>query len=96
LVLVAWSVLAVVFQRKSVVLHRIDVPLTSLSIVSTFVGALQALRSSQGLTRLKDARIAMAKAVLLTRDAALLFSTYIYPRDKKLGLLAGKRRLTGL
>jgi hypothetical protein len=93
---VTWSVLAVVFQRKSVLLHRIDVPLTSLSIVSTFVAALQTLRSNQGLTRLKDARISMAKAVMLTRDTALLFSTYVYPKDKKLGLLAGKSCITGL
>lgn len=93
-VLVVWSVLAIVFQRKSVLLHRLDVPLTSLSIVSTFVAALQTLRSNQGLTRLKDARISMAKAVMLTRDTALLFSTYIYPKDKKLGLLAGKSRIT--
>jgi hypothetical protein len=73
-------------------LYRIDVPLNSLSIVSTFVAALQTLRSNQGLSRLRDARFAMAKAVMLTRDTALLFSTYIYPKDKELGLLAGESR----
>ena len=65
-------------------------PLTSLSLVSTFVAALQTLRSNQGLSRLKDARIAMGRMVLYTRDTALLFSTYVYPRDPRLGLKAAR------
>jgi hypothetical protein len=92
LVLAAWSALVVVLYSRSWLLRKIDVPLTSLSIVSTFVAALQTLRSNQGLNRLRDARFATAKAVMLTRDTALLFSTYIYPKDKELGLLAGESR----
>ena len=58
--------------------------------MSTFVAALQTLRSNQGLSRLKDARRAMGRMVLQTRDTALLFATYVAPRDPKLGLLAAR------
>lgn len=65
--------------------------MTSLSLVSTFVAALQALRSNQGLARLGLARLglarqAMGSMVLHTRDISLLISAYIYPRDAQMAL----------
>lgn len=46
----------------------IKVPMTSLSVVSTFVAALQAMRTNQGLARLEQGRKAMGAMVLHTRD----------------------------
>ena len=62
------------------------VPLASLSLVSTFVAALQTLRSNQGLERLKEARLAMGRMILHTRDLSQLVSVYISPKDPQLGL----------
>ncbi|KAL7575854.1 hypothetical protein ACA910_003171 [Epithemia clementina (nom. ined.)] len=89
--LLLWTIVALWFSHiRPTTTGRLRVPLTSLSLVSTFVAALQTLRSNQGLSRLKDARNAMGRMVLYTRDIALLVATYIAPRDPRLGLLAAR------
>lgn len=87
-VLAVWSVLAVtIAQRRPIPMDRgVHVPLTALSLVSTFVGALQTLRSNQGLSRLAEARVAQGKMVFYCREIALLVAAYIYPKDRQRGL----------
>ena len=87
-VLMVWSLISIRIQ-STFLFARISVPLASLSLVSTFVAALLTLRSNQGLARLALGREAMGRSVLLTRDTAMLFATYIYPKDEILGLKAG-------
>jgi len=60
--------------------------LTPLSLVSSFVFALETLRSNQGLSRLNDGRLAFAKVVHYTRDMAQLSAAAVYPKDPQLGL----------
>lgn len=88
--LVVWSLFAVALHSRSVVFGRVNVPLSALTLISTFVAALLMLRSNQGLSRLAMGRDAMGKSVLLTRDTAMLFATYIYPKNEILGLKAGR------
>lgn len=66
------------------------VPFTSLSMVSTFVGFCLTLRSNQGLDRLSEGRQLWGRAFIVTRDTAQLIAAYAYPKDKELGLFAGK------
>jgi ion channel-forming bestrophin family protein len=68
----------------------VHVPLTSLSLVSTFVAALQTIRSTQGLTRLENARVAQQRMVVYTRDIALLLAAYVLPRNRAIGLKAAR------
>jgi predicted membrane chloride channel (bestrophin family) len=72
------------------ILSRAVLPLTPLSLVSTFVAGLLTLRSNQGLGRLNEGRLAFGKVVLYTRDMAQLIATIIYPRHPALGLLAAR------
>lgn len=65
---------------------KMFLPLTTLSLMSTFVAALISLRSNQGLARLNDGRQAFGKVVLYTRDMAQLITSNIYPKDPKLAL----------
>lgn len=88
-VLVVWSLLSLTLHSKSVFFGRVNVPIEALSLISTFVAALLTLRTNQALNRLMLGRNAMGKMVLLTRDAAMLFATYIYPKNPVLGLKAG-------
>jgi putative membrane protein len=60
--------------------------LTPLSLVSTFVFALETLRSNQGLSRLNEGRAVLGKVILYTRDMAQLVATAIYPKNQRLGL----------
>ena len=83
-VLVLWSVLGIRYASNVV-----EIPLAPLSVMSTFVAFLLTLRSNQGLGRLNDGRLAWARAVLHTRDISHLVANYVYPKDKKLGLLMG-------
>jgi len=79
-----------------VVAHKLNsvkqdlVPLTSLSLVSTFVGFLLTLRSNQGLSRLGEGRELWGRAFIVTRDTAQLLATYVYPKDKKLGVTSAR------
>lgn len=68
-------------------LSKVTLPLTPLSLVSTFVAALLTLRSNQGLDRFNTGRNSFGQVVLYTRDMAQLIASNIYPRDKQLGLL---------
>lgn len=78
-ILMGWSTIVVITKPPVM-------PLTPLSLMSTFVAALLTLRSNQGLARLADCRLAFAEAVLYTRDMAQLISYSIYPKDNELGL----------
>lgn len=82
-ILAVWSGMAsaLAFTRKGI-FDRLRIPLTSLSLVSTFVAALQTLRSNQGLGRLSEARLAMGDMVHYTRDTATLISTYFGRTDE--------------
>jgi predicted membrane chloride channel (bestrophin family) len=81
-VLGLWTLLAVLIaQFRPGVFGTVQVPLTSLSLVSTFVAALQTLRSDKGLSRLSEGRLAMARMVLHTRDTALLMHHYVAQQD---------------
>lgn len=62
------------------------VPLSSLSLVSTFVGFLLTLRSNQGLSRLQEARQLWGRLFIVCRDTSHLLSTYVYSKDERLGL----------
>ena len=84
-VLFLWSCWGIRYASKVV-----EIPMTPLSLMSTFVAFLLTLRSNQGLSRLTDGRLTWGQAVLHTRDLAHLVSTYVYPKDKKLGLLMGR------
>ena len=84
-VLFLWSCWGIRYASKV-----IEIPMTPLSLMSTFVAFLLTLRSNQGLSRLTDGRLTWGQAVLHTRDMAHLVSTYVYPKDKKLGLLMGR------
>ena len=90
-VLLFWTCCGIRFSAKV-----IEIPMTSLSLVSTFVAFLLTLRSNQGLSRLGDGRMAWGRVVSHTRDLSLLVATYVYPKDKKLGLLMGTFRSCGL
>lgn len=61
-------------------------PMSSLSLVSGFVGTLLALRTNQGMSRLMEARNAFGKVVLYTRDMSSLVSNFIYHKDPDLAL----------
>jgi ion channel-forming bestrophin family protein len=91
-VLFVWSAIAVTIgQRRPVPMNRgVHVPLTSLSLVSTFVAALQTIRSNQGLTRLDNARVAQQRMVVYTRDIALLLAAYVIPKNRAIGLKAAR------
>jgi hypothetical protein len=87
--LFVWSLLAVALHSRFIVFSRVRVPLSALSMISTFVAALLTLRTNQGLDRLIMGRNSLGNMVFFSRDAAMLFSTYIYPKDEQLGLKAG-------
>jgi len=87
LVLLGWSCVASWMMGTHQVVSRVALPLTPLSLVSTFVAALLTLRSNQGLDRLNQGRIAFGQSVLYTRDAAQLIAASIYRKDQELGLL---------
>ena len=65
-------------------------PLTPLSLVSTFVADLLTLRTNQCLSRLSEARVAMGHVVTYTRQMAQLIAVIVYPKDARLGLLAAR------
>jgi len=82
-----WSALYAFFLAKRVNELQYDmVPMTSLSLVSTFVGFLLTLRSNQGLSRLGEGRELWGRMFIVTRDTAQLLATYVYSKDKKLGV----------
>lgn len=88
-VLILWSMVSVFLSTRPGFIHRVKIPLTPLSLVSTFVAALLTLRSNQGLNRLTEGRLAFGQVVEYAREMTLLVSTYIYPLDPEVGLLMG-------
>lgn len=88
--LLGWSVAAVQLARRHRIVDRWEIPLTSLSLVSTFVAALLTLRSNQGLARLGDARLALGRMVLHTRDTAMLLAAYAAPGHPALAVPAAR------
>ena len=88
--LVGWSLIVVALSRGNVANSYFNIPMIPLSLTSTFVATLLALRSNQGLSRLNEARLAWGRNILLVRDTAQLLSTYIYSVNKKAGLMASK------
>jgi len=86
-VFIFWSVVYTFVFAKKVNETKYDtIPLTSLSLVSTFVGFLLTLRSNQGLSRLGEGRELWGRMFIVTRDTAQLLATYVYSKDKKLGI----------
>jgi len=65
-------------------------PLSALSILSSFLAALLALRTNNTLNRVAEGRLAWGRCILLTRDIAQSISAYIYPIDKTIALLAAR------
>jgi predicted membrane chloride channel (bestrophin family) len=71
-------------------LGPLSIPLSALTLLSSFVTLLLTYRTNQSLSRILEGRLAWGRAVLLTRDTAQLINAYIYAADKQLGLLAGR------
>ena len=86
-VLMLWTVAAMrIVDNQTTVLSNIKFPMTSLSLVSGFVGSLLALRTNQGLSRLMEARQIFGKCVHYTRDMSSLISHFVYHKDPQVGL----------
>lgn len=73
---------------RDILVAKLHIGLTPMSLVSAFVASLLALRGNQGLSRLEDARKAIGQVNLQTREMAQLIALGIYPNDKEMGLLA--------
>jgi putative membrane protein len=82
-----WTYFAIqIVETKTTALSNIKLPMTSLSLVSGFVGSLLALRSNQGLSRLMEARQSFGRVVFYTRDMSSIIRHFVYPKDPELGL----------
>lgn len=93
IVTVLWSVTVfqvLASQQAPAILTKVDISLTSLSLVSSFIAALVTLRSNEGLRRLTEARNAWGTMVAILRDTAQLLASYISPYDMELGLLSAR------
>jgi len=91
----AWSILYVsLVTNKIKAISAHYVPLTSLSLVSSFIAFLITLRSNQSLGRLAEARQLWGRLFIVTRDTAQLLVVYVYPKDQKLGLQCARHLLT--
>ena len=90
LLLCAWSTGCVwaleVRPKKLAILSKIGWTMAPLSLVSTFVFALETLRSNQGLSRLNEGRTTFGKHIYYARDMAGLIAASVYPKHKYLGL----------
>jgi putative membrane protein len=85
--LMCWTYFAIqIVETKTTALSNIKLPMTSLSLVSGFVGSLLALRSNQGLSRLMEARQSFGRVVFYTRDMSSIIRHFVYPKDPELGL----------
>jgi hypothetical protein len=88
LVLAAWSAFAVRMQKQTK--GNFSMPLTPITLLSSFVALLLTMRTNQSLSRILEGRLAWGRTVLLTRDTSQLLAAYVYPKNKVHGLLAGK------
>ena len=84
---ILWSIIYCKALSK-VMANGVFLPLTTLSLVSTFVAFLLTLRCNQGLSRLAEGRELWGRALIVTRDTSQLLATYAYRKDKNLSLLA--------
>jgi len=79
-VLMTWSVISMWISKSKVIpLSNINLPMTSLSLISGFVASLLALRCNQGLDRMLEARRAFGKVVFYSRDLASTIRHEVYP-----------------
>lgn len=87
-VLMIWCCLAIklVEEPETTIVEHVKMPMTSLSLVSGFVGSLLALRSNQGLARLMEARQAFGKVVFHTRDLSSIIRHFVYSKEPELAL----------
>jgi len=84
-VLMIWSTF-VIHGMPNMRFDDVKFPMSSLSLVSGFVGTLLALRTNQGMSRLLEARQAFGKVVLYTRDMASMVSNFVYDKDPDLAI----------
>jgi len=89
-VVTLWSAIYAKIVSKHVAKGKNFVPLTSLSLVSTFVGFLLTLRSNQSLNRLAEGRELWGRTFVVVRDTAHLLAAYVYPKDRRLGIKAAR------
>lgn len=89
-VITLWTAIVVPLGRRSLMLSKLSIPFSYLSLISGVVAALQTLRTNDSLRRLGEGRIALGDAMHLTRDSAHVFARYIYPKDQALGLMAAR------
>jgi len=93
-VFVVWTFFVVILSPRGL-LQQAVVPLTPLSLVSTFVGALLTMRSNTGLARLAEGRVAWGTVSWKVREVGQLIATKIYPKDEQMAFLLGKLYLFG-
>lgn len=85
--LLLWTYAAIrIVDNQTTMIAKVKFDMTSLSLVSGFVGSLLALRSNQGLSRMMDGRMIFGKVVLYTRDMASLVNHFVYPHNRDLAL----------
>lgn len=88
-----WSIFCLSFLSTKVVTATASVmvvPMTQLSILSTYVAFLLTLRTNQGLARLKEGRELWGRAFIAMRDTAQIFATYAYDKDNQTGLKSAR------
>ncbi|KAL3941133.1 MAG: hypothetical protein SGBAC_004472 [Bacillariaceae sp.] len=86
-ILMIWTSMGIgIVKSRATPLSQIDLPMTSLSLLSGFVASLLALRCNQGLERMLEARQAFGKVVFYARDLASVIRHEIYPLAPRTGL----------
>ena len=85
--LLVWTLCAIpIVDHKVTFLSKISLPMTSLSLVSGFVGSLLALRSNQGLERMMAGRQAFGQVVFYARDLASIIRHEVYDEEPEIAL----------
>lgn len=85
--LMLWTVCAItIVDHKVTFLADIHLPMTSLSLISGFVGSLLALRSNQGLSRMLGGRQAFGQVVFYARDLASIIRHEVFDPEPELAL----------
>ncbi|CAJ1947875.1 unnamed protein product [Cylindrotheca closterium] len=78
--LMLWTLCGIgIVKTRTTPLSHIDLPMTSLSLLSGFVASLLALRCNQGMERMLEARQAFGKVVFYSRDLASVVKHELYP-----------------
>eukprot|EP00529_Nitzschia_sp_RCC80_P012553 CAMPEP_0113482088 /NCGR_PEP_ID=MMETSP0014_2-20120614/22740_1 /TAXON_ID=2857 /ORGANISM="Nitzschia sp." /LENGTH=557 /DNA_ID=CAMNT_0000375597 /DNA_START=771 /DNA_END=2444 /DNA_ORIENTATION=+ /assembly_acc=CAM_ASM_000159 len=85
--LLVWTLCAIpIVDHKITFLSNIHLPMTSLSLVSGFVGSLLALRSNQGLERMMAGRQAFGQVVFYARDLASIIRHEVFDEEPEIAL----------